>query len=446
MNPAASRKYKVPPRIELTDQIENRFKESVFNRNVTDLVKRTRLPYMLVYNVVHRRVKSVSQRNYRILFREDPAPQSSSKVDGTLFRNMVRLWRYLNGDQSIAELYQTLFPEKQGKKPDYRIFSGRVKTVDIAVEQVMLLKFQAQGLDPATVERWIDEMNATPHQERIAYRRVRPLLLFLRENLGIHPNVILNQLFDRYERGELQSVPSHIYERARALRQKAEIALGSGTRLALERIKEDIYGPKTGYTLYEEVAEELNFLRKYARKSMKKYLGRSMAVYDKGLCKRLPSPKAAAIRNDCAAFIRQHPEIALTALPPRYRRQWAMPLLGVLINRATDLMLQDKGGEFEKRILAPGSSREDYKNAAYGFTRFDLASRVLGMRKKAFDLMVAKNCHIFREVGRFDRHWYLSDLYLKELSQNPDFPLLTAKYELLSHRLKGGGAENTCMN
>jgi hypothetical protein len=40
------------------------------------------------------------------------------------------------------------------------------------------------------------------------------------------------------------------------------------------------------------------------------------------------------------------------------------------------------------------------------------------MKKKAFDLMVAKNCEMFRTVGRYDKRWYLSDLYLKELSDN----------------------------
>jgi hypothetical protein len=32
--------------------------------------------------------------------------------------------------------------------------------------------------------------------------------------------------------------------------------------------------------------------------------------------------------------------------------------------------------------------------------------------------MVAKNCEMFRTVGRYDKRWYLSDLYLKELSDN----------------------------
>jgi hypothetical protein len=50
-----------------------------------------------------------------------------------------------------------------------------------------------------------------------------------------------------------------------------------------------------------------------------------------------------------------------------------------------------------------------------------MAPGVLGMKKRAFDLMVAKNGEIFRSVGRYTRQWYLSDLYLKELSEKEFF-------------------------
>lgn len=446
MNSVSSRKPKVPPRIKLTDQIKERFTDRVFNRSVGDIVKRTGLPYMLVYNVVHRRVKSISQRNFRLIFQEEPPLQTPRKVDGRTFRNMVRLWLYLEGEHTKKELYHDLYPERMAKKPDFRTFTGRVATVDATVEQKMLRRFQANGLEAEEVFRWIDEMMAAPLDERIPYSRIRPHLLFLKEKIGIHPNAVLNQLFDRYENGDLRSVPRHVHERARVLRKKAEAALEQGTRLALESVKEAVYGSRAGYTLYSEISSEMKFLRDYARKSPKKYLGRSIGVYEKGLCKRLPSSKAAVIRRDCAAFIREHPELPLSALPRRYQREKVIPLIGVLIHRTTDMMIQDKGIELEKRILAPVSVKDAYKNESLGFTRFDLAAGVLGMRKRAFDLMVAKNCQIFRDVGRFDRHWYLSDLYLQELSRKPDFPLLTAKYELLSRKLKDNGTGNDCMN
>ncbi|MBI5897311.1 MAG: hypothetical protein HZB24_15340, partial [Desulfobacterales bacterium] len=81
-------------------------------------------------------------------------------------------------------------------------------------------------------------------------------------------------------------------------------------------------------------------------------------------------------------------------------------------------------------------------------TQFDQASHTLGMKKKAFDLMVAKHCEIFRGVGRYDRRWYLSDLYLKELSARQYFELISAKYELLAKgavRQRDRSGKNTCM-
>jgi len=57
------------------------------------------------------------------------------------------------------------------------------------------------------------------------------------------------------------------------------------------------------------------------------------------------------------------------------------------------------------------------------------------MKKKVFDLMVAKNCDIFRSVGRYTKRWCLSDLYLKELSEKEFFDLISAKYERMAKSL-----------
>jgi len=71
----------------------------------------------------------------------------------------------------------------------------------------------------------------------------------------------------------------------------------------------------------------------------------------------------------------------------------------------------------------------------------------LGMRKSAFDLMVAQNCDIFRRVGKFSHRWYLSDLYLKELLDRTGFGVISAKYELLSRQLnKPTAPVAACMN
>ena len=66
------------------------------------------------------------------------------------------------------------------------------------------------------------------------------------------------------------------------------------------------------------------------------------------------------------------------------------------------------------------------------------------MHKKAFDLLVARNCEIFRLVGKYSQSWYLSDLYLQELTQNAHFDLISAKYELLAQFAGGANPRETC--
>jgi hypothetical protein len=59
--------------------------------------------------------------------------------------------------------------------------------------------------------------------------------------------------------------------------------------------------------------------------------------------------------------------------------------------------------------------------------------------------MVAKNCEMFRKVGRYDKRWYLSDLYLKELSEKAFFELVTAKYEMMAKEINHQSKVNECM-
>ena len=106
---------------------------------------------------------------------------------------------------------------------------------------------------------------------------------------------------------------------------------------------------------------------------------------------------------------------------------------------------EKEGIDFEKRILKPSHPRDAYSNPYHGFTPFDMASRALGMRRRAFDLMVAKNCEIFRSVGRFSQRWYLPDLYLKELSGKKDFTLISAKYERMAATLGNTRLTDSCL-
>jgi len=270
--------------------------------------------------------------------------------------------------------------------------------------------------------------------------------MFLKGVLGVHPTTVLDQWFQRYESGELKNVSPKVYHKVLELKQKAEKVLASGSRLQIEKLKEEIYGRKPGYTLYAQVEEELKFLKKYAHRSLKKYLGRSTSMYIKGECKRLPSWRARKIMADCRAFVRQAPHLSLPVLPCSIRELLTGALTAVLKARTADLLSRDEGIRLEKQILKPSLASDEYKKKIYGFTRFDMAGQALGMKKLAFDLMVAKNCEIFRKIGTYSRRWYLSDLYLKELSQKRYFDLITTKYEWLAKRLDPAKGVNSCLS
>jgi len=243
----------------------------------------------------------------------------------------------------------------------------------------------------------------------------------------------------------LNRVSRNIYDAAVKLKKKTEKALETGRRVELEKLKQEIYGEKPRYTLYAEVKEELQFLRKYAEKSAKMYLGRGTRIYEKKGAKRIASWRASKIFYDCDEFIRQTPGLALSALPRSRQKMFIRQLLGVLVSRTARMLSEQEGIVFEKRILMPLHSRDEYRNKALGFTRFDRVSNALGMRTKAFNLMVAKNCEIFRKIGRYDKRWYLPDLYLKELSENAFFELIAAKYEMMAKEMNRTRTLNECM-
>lgn len=438
---------KTPPaRIRLTEEIVAKFSGTVFSQPPAELARRSGLPYLLVYNILKGRVQSVSRRTYLRLFGEPPPVQHPRKVDGTFFRQMVALWCYLDSDTSRAMLYERLLGKTTGKR-DNRIFSGKIKSVDSRLEQRMIALFAANGVDREKLTKWIEEFNARQEQQRVPFEQIRPLLLEIKEQLGIHPNVVLNQMFGRYESGKLKTVSQAVYDRAVSLSKKAQAAHASQKRgPAPEQIRESIYGGKAGYTLFSEIAAPLAFLKKYAGKSPKRYLGRGIGAYEKGVCKRLQTWRARRIQADCRTFIATTPGLPLDELPQPFLQERILHLLGLLLARAASLLMEKENALLESKILSPKHTMDEYKKPEYGFTRFDLASATLGMKRKAFDLMVAKNCQIFRGVGRYDKRWYLSDLYLKELREKSDFSLITVKYELLSKCMLPSKQGDSCMN
>ncbi len=429
------RKRVKKPRIDLNDQDLKHLFEIHAPLSVSVLANRTGLPYMQVYNIVHGRVKSISDRHYRVLFGQAPPPRQPKKVEGSTFRAMVDLWLFLNEDITRSDLSRDFYGKNHPKKPDLRIFSGEIRTVPPSLERIMRKKFADAGVDGQQLDRWLDELAMLPAGGRVPYRRIKPVLHFIRDTLGVHPTAILNQSVERYETGMLKSVSRDIFNRAMSLKHRAEKALAAGRQREIEKLKEDVTGGRSGYSLYLEVEEELTFLRRYAKKSAKSYLGRSLWTYNTGKAKRIADWRARKIVQDCDRFIRETPDLPLSSLPRSRQAKRVRRLLDVLVAHTTQLLSEQEGLVFEKRILRPSHARGEYINQKHGFTRFDMAPGVLGMRKKAFDLMVAKNCDIFRSVGRYTKRWYLSDLYLKELSEKEFFDLISAKYERMAKTL-----------
>ncbi|MBI5897405.1 MAG: hypothetical protein HZB24_15810, partial [Desulfobacterales bacterium] len=304
MNMLMAQKKERSYRIPLTDALVARFADKVFSQPAPVVARRTSLPYLLVYNIVHRRVKSISARHYRILFGEEPTKEGVRKVDGTFFRKMVALWNYLQGSQSKNKLYRELFDEASEGKIDYRIFSGGIQTVPPEAERKMLVKFEALGLDRPMLQSWIEEMESGARDERIPYEKVRPHLMFIQKAVGIHPASLLGQVLGRYERGQLKTVSRTVYERALALHHQAQKALDAGEAVNVERLREQIYGRKIGYVPYSEVVECLHFLKAYAKKGSKRYLGRSEDPYKKGKIKHIAAWRAQRISAECDACIR----------------------------------------------------------------------------------------------------------------------------------------------
>ncbi len=412
---------------------------------VADPAKQTGLPYLLIYNIVHRRVLSVSYRHYQKLFQREPPSQESLKVDGAQFRAMVELWLYLNDRQTQADLYKEFFQGKTNLSVDHRIFSGKINAVDVRLEHIMQQKFANEGVDAPLLEQWLDEFEAFTHDSWVPYARVRPVLVYLEETLGLHPTSVLNQSVVRYETGLLKRVSRSVADRAEALKRRTEEALRDDGKKGIDKIRESIIGGKPGYTLYSDIKEELLFLNKFSRKSIKHYLGRGLWMYEHGKAKRIAEWRARKILQDCDELIRQSPTLMLSSLPRSRQRLQVRKLEEVLVARSAQLLSDKEGMDFEKRILRPSHSSDEYNDPHHGFTPFDMASQGLGMKRKAFDLMVARHCDIFRTVGKFSKRWYLPELYLKEIASRKDFDLISAKYEFLAKNPKLSRIPNTCM-
>jgi hypothetical protein len=135
-----NRKRVKKPRVGLTDRDIKYLSDIYGTDSATAMAKRTGLPYMLVYNIVHGRVKSISNRNYRTLFDRPPPPRAPLKVDGASFRAMVDMWLFLNEGATKADLYRDLFGSRHSRRIDHRIFNGKIVHIEARLEYIMRKK------------------------------------------------------------------------------------------------------------------------------------------------------------------------------------------------------------------------------------------------------------------------------------------------------------------
>ena len=447
MNTNAKRSVRKKPRISLTGrQIADLFAIQG-TRSVALLAKQTGLSYMHLYNIVHRRVRSVSNRTSLQLFGKLPPAQDSLKVDGTLFRKLADLWVFLDGATTKAALCRDLLGQDRRATVDHRLFSGRIGRVDARLEHALREKFAAAGVDRPLLEQWLKEFDGLPHEQWVPYAHIRPALNYLEKALGIHPTSVLHQSVARYESGVLKRVSKGTADRIMRLKEQTERALQSrpGPR-QLECVRESLTGGRSDYTLFSEIEADLLFLCRHGKRGVKHYLGRSLWTYRNGRAKRVADWRARRIVRECDRLIGENPNLPMASLPPRRRYAQIRALIDVMVARSGQLLSGEEGIAFEKRILRPSQPQLAYQGPQRRFTPFDMASGVLGMRRKAFDLMVASHCDIFRSVGKYSQRWYLPDRYLEELTRKRHFGLISAKYERLARDRAAKPSASACLN
>jgi len=446
MNAEHTRKKRKKPRISLTEREIAELFTVHGTQSAVQLAKRTGLPYMQIYNIVHRRVRSVSHRTYLQLFGKPPPVIDPLNVDGALFRDLVDLWLFLDGKTSKADLCRELLGKDRRATVDYRIFSGQIARVEARLEHAMLKKFADAGIDRPLLEQWLDKFASLTPDQWVPYARIKPALTFLENTLGISPSSVLHQSVVKYESGSLKRVSKDTADRIQALRNRAQAALRRKVSQHAEKIRESIVGGRIDYTLFSNIEEELLFLNRQTGKGVKQYLGRSLWTYRQGKSKRVADWRARKIIQDCDRLISENPSLPLTSLPPRRQVAKIRPLIEVMMARSAQLLSGEEGMAFEKRILRPSHTQLQYRDPQRRFTPFDMAAGVLGMRRKAFDLMVASHCDIFRTVGKFSRRWYLPNLYLEELARKRHFGLISARYERMARDLTWQPGNTRCLD
>jgi len=424
------------PRVEITKDIRDRLFAGDLKGEISELSAHTGLPYGLIYNLVRGRIHSLSVAEYRRIFGETPPVKEQKRVKGDYFRGMVRLWMFLNRGVTEKDLYREFYLGRRSlKKADYRIFNGGTKTVEGRIEEAMEQKFLIQGLDRSQVIRWIQELDQSRGEERVPYEGAKPVLQFLHETLGVHPSRLLRRGLGLYEKGQLKSIAKPLYVDLLTLKEKTEKALAAGSRLELERLREGVYGKRKNLIRFSEVEEDLKFLRTWAGMGSKGYLGRSVGKYRSSTLKRVASWRAKKIRADCDRVTAERGDFPLMSLPARHLTAKVNTLLSTLRSLAVHRMIVDKSLDLEGLVMTPKAhSKEEYESDGYGFLTIEEGAAFLGMKQRAFDLLVAVYRGLFMRMMKYKKMWLIPELYLKELALKEGFPLVKAKYELLAKK------------
>ncbi|MDY6952810.1 MAG: hypothetical protein SWE60_14960 [Thermodesulfobacteriota bacterium] len=422
-------------RVLLTEEMFSRLVVHTSKGTVSEFAREKGVPYGLIYNLAHRRIKSISARDYKRIFGEKPPDRQIDRVDGTYFRGMVRLWQFLHRHAKKKDLYDDFYPGKKIRRADSRIFSGRVRTIEKRLEKMMEKRFFDQGLERPDIKSWIADLDQSEHQERVPYEAAKSALQYLRQVMKIRPSRVLKQRIGRYESGALKTISKERYRRILHLKEKVERTSLSGSKGSMEKLLDEISGRREQMTLFSEVKDELDFLRAHGVKGTKRYLGRSVSHYEKSKLRRIATWRAQKIKADCDELIDKMTEMKVASLPKPVIPRKMAELISVLKSSLVAKLIRDENTVYERGILlAPFHDKEKYRKESYGVTPMDQAPSALGMSKKAFDVMVATHADVFRKIARHDRRWYLSNLYIKALNKEEEFQILKAKYALLAQR------------
>ena len=129
----------------------------------------------------------------------------------------------------------------------------------------------------------------------------------------------------------------------------------SGSKAEFDKLKEEIYGKRTGLALFSSVEAELEFLKTNGGRRPKYYLGRSISLYKCGKLKRIASWRAQKIKNDCHELLRKKTDVSISSIPKPYLKDILRNLRSVLTSRMISMLVDDKGNKFERSVLKPTS-------------------------------------------------------------------------------------------